>query len=176
MWDRRTANGRLGKIVISGIPRAQPAMRKRQNVDTEQPPRHFGSGYARILVRFARGRLRLLAQCVNQPSLRDNRTDLHARDLAEALHAAIDAASQVPHPFGEHHVLLMMTGPILRAGMIERCFPEPKLRRVRPAPIAVGRSFLKLNQPPMLSGERRRRGTFGSLRTAVHHGSLESAA
>ena len=91
----------------------------------------------------------LLADRMHQP-VRETIVQVCSLATLEALQVAIDAASQVPHPFGEHHVLFMMTGPILRAGMIERCFPEPKLRRVRPAPIAVGRSFLKLNQPPML--------------------------
>jgi hypothetical protein len=56
---------------------------------------------------------------VNQP-VRDTIVQVCTVTILEAPHAANNAASQVPQLFEEHDVLLRMTGPILRAGMIER--------------------------------------------------------
>ena len=69
---------------------------------------------------------------MHQP-VRETIVQVCAVGILQALHTVIDTASQVPQLFEEHHVLLMMTGPIVRAGMIERCFLEPEL----PADILV---------------------------------------
>ena len=118
-------------------------------------------------MRFDRGRLCLLAKCMHQP-VRETIAQICTVAILQALHATIDAASQVPQPLEEHFVLLMMTGPILRAEMMERCFLEPELpaailvefvqrrsdrRQVVPYENNLTHVLQELDQPAMLSGE-----------------------